>query len=399
MIASFGEQIELLKWCASKSLKNINNMKSSVLRIGFLLIGMALGKCTNKHELKEILIKGNLKGLPDGELTILNRNREVIASQTTHNGQFKLLIPTEKDFESIFIQMEHLDKSNWKRLFQFETMIVSQQGRMQSQYLMLEDSIIISGYLKEFKPISIKMYDKYKLVYPDRPIITGRQTQVMYNDSLGFATINKISKIKELVKEHPYSYYYLYELKKRVASFSNEQFLSILNCFDKDVQESKTGRELREYVENRDSKKLDAETLLVDASGKTQTVLKKGATLNMVVLWASWCGPCRAEIPQLKKLYEQFSANPSFNIVSVSIDEDKQKWIDALEKEKMKWQQLLITPETKTYSKELFSFEGSIPTTLFVDSQGKIIKKYVGYDEKSLVEFTALIEKHTNISN
>lgn len=61
----------------------------------------------------------------------------------------------------------------------------------------------------------------------------------------------------------------------------------------------------------------------------------------------------------------------------------------------MPWKQLIITPEATTYSKELFSFDGSIPTTLFVDENGKIIKKFEGYDEKSLEEFTALIEEYT----
>lgn len=170
------------------------------------------------------------------------------------------------------------------------------------------------------------------IVYP-KIINLGRQTQVMYNDTLNFSTITKISKIRELINNDPYSYYYLYELKKRVAGFNNEQFLSLLECFDRDVQESKTGRELREYIENRDTKKLDFTTTLADRSGKNVPILQKSKKLNMVILWASWCGPCRREIPQLKKVHEQFTRNDQFSMVSVSMDDDKENWQKALDKE------------------------------------------------------------------
>ena len=55
----------------------------------------------------------------------------------------------------------------------------------------------------------------------------------------------------------------------------------------------------------------------------------------------------------------------------------------------------MVTPEATIYSKELFNFDGRIPTTLFIDDQGRIIKKFVGYDEKSIGEFKELIEEYT----
>ena len=114
----------------------------------------------------------------------------------------------------------------------------------------------------------------------------------------------------------------------------------------------------------------------------------------MVILWASWCGPCRREIPQLKKIRESFASSSKLSMVSVSVDDNKENWHKALDKEQMPWRQLLITPEATAYSKELLNFDGSIPTTLFVNNQGKIIKKFVGYDEKGLEEFKKLIAEH-----
>ncbi len=66
----------------------------------------------------------------------------------------------------------------------------------------------------------------------------------------------------------------------------------------------------------------------------------------MVVFWASWCGPCRQEIPSLKKLYSAFT-NSDLRIVSVSIDEDRSRWLKAVDEENMPWQQLLIPLKEK----------------------------------------------------
>src|SRR5690606_33088501 len=55
--------------------------------------------------------------------------------------------------------------------------------------------------------------------------------------------------------------------------------------------------------------------------------------------WASWCGPCREEHPNLISIYENYK-NKDFTILSVSIDTDKEKWIKAIDKDKLTWTQV-----------------------------------------------------------
>ena len=356
-----------------------------------------LFKCSLDSSESKITIKGNLKNLPDGKMTLYQIYPPIdIDSVNTQNGVFLFSIPFEKFTESTKVAMTHQDKKGVKRLFSYSTNLKHKGMPNSLNCFLIEDGINITGILSESEFRGFTFPSMLKMVHLDRPIITGRQTQVMYNDTLGFSTITKVATLKELIEQHPYSYYYLYELKNRVANFSNPQFLSLLACFDEDVRESKTGRELKEYVLNRKTKKLDFTTTLIDAKGQKRAVLDKTATLQMVVLWASWCGPCRAEIPQLKQLYARFAHDPRFKMVSVSVDDNTANWHKALEKEQMPWTQLLITPEASNYAKELFSFNGSIPTTLFIDSQGKIVKKFVGYDEKKLEDFKELIKKYTD---
>ena len=349
--------------------------------------------CADTSETKHVTVSGNLKNLPDGLMTLYQIYPPIdIDSVKTQNGIFSFTIPLKRFTEPTKVAMIHDDKHGVRRLFNYDRKLKYRGSPMSTSAFLLED-ISIVGVLNEsiYKGLTSPVL---KFVHLDRPIVTGRQTRVMYNDTLSFSTTNKIGKLKELINLHPYSYHYLFELKARVSTFSNEQFSTLFNCFDKDVQKSKTGRELSGYVENRNTKKLDFTTTLVDRQGQKQFILDKNASLNMVILWASWCGPCRAEIPQLKKIRESFASDSKLSMVSISVDDNKENWHKALDKEQMPWRQLLITPEATTYSKELFNFDGSIPTTLLVNNQGKIIKKFVGYDEKGFEELKKLIAAH-----
>jgi len=89
--------------------------------------------------------------------------------------------------------------------------------------------------------------------------------------------------------------------------------------------------------------------------------------------WASWCGPCREEHPNLKQLYERYK-NKNFVVVSVSIDTDKQKWLRAIEKDGLPWSQL---SDLKGNQGEVYLAYGitSIPANFLINPDGEVIAK------------------------
>lgn len=103
--------------------------------------------------------------------------------------------------------------------------------------------------------------------------------------------------------------------------------------------------------------------------GKTVTLaeLCQGKKYILIDFWASWCVPCRKEIPNLKNLYAQY-ADKGFQIVSVSIDRKSEDWQKALKEEQLRWPNFLDTEGIADLYKVKF-----VPTMYLIDSKGAVV--------------------------
>ncbi|HWJ30444.1 MAG TPA: TlpA disulfide reductase family protein, partial [Flavisolibacter sp.] len=112
-----------------------------------------------------------------------------------------------------------------------------------------------------------------------------------------------------------------------------------------------------------------------DDRGNVQGLDQFRGKYLLIDFWASWCGPCRAAVPKVKELYSKYKEK-GFEVVSISIDDNKKAWQKAMDEEKMPWQQWLSPDKNKTMQKFLFS---GIPTIYIVDREGKIVSSYTGF--------------------
>lgn len=93
----------------------------------------------------------------------------------------------------------------------------------------------------------------------------------------------------------------------------------------------------------------------------------------LIDFWASWCGPCRRENPNVVRIYQKY-ADKGFTVLSVSLDKDKNAWLEAVKRDNLLWPNHVS--DLKAWSNEaaqLYKVKG-IPFTVLVDKEGKIIQ-------------------------
>jgi thiol-disulfide isomerase/thioredoxin len=233
--------------------------------------------------------------------------------------------------------------------------------------------------------VKIKVNDRYRYE------IKGSKQNDPFYRHLEFSDLNKNQSITErekiigddlsLIKKYPYSFHFLHSLYFNRELYTSDEMKLLIAGFTDDTKALLPYNKLKAWIAYRQQSKANLPDLILEneKSGKAH-VLDTTAKINMLVFWASWCTPCRREIPILKEIYLKYHAK-GLAITSISIDNNEKSWQNALSVEKMPWNQF-ITNDAAKNALDLQYNLSAIPVIVLLNKEKKVIKRFMGISPK-----------------
>ena len=229
----------------------------------------------------------------------------------------------------------------------------------------------LDAYNDQLKAFDLQIRDLYAVM----------QQAFSDNDSIKMDSLNKVGTAlmeqqdsfrDDYIKAHPESFVTHYILDGVKQDYPLDQLKDLMAGF---TTESIYRDHLNDYIAKQE--RLEVGQPFIDFTLKTnndtEVVLSEIIPQNKLTLvdfWASWCGPCRHENPVVKAAYEQFH-ELGFDVIGVSVDQDEEAWLKAVEDDQLPWTQVRDSENKASESYMIYY----IPSNFLFDNNGKMVAK------------------------
>lgn len=179
---------------------------------------------------------------------------------------------------------------------------------------------------------------------------------------------------KDYIIDHPESYISAHELFAYSNVKTVKEAVALYDRLEEKIRNSSQGEALLERLNLLGRVQVGEPAIQFvqqDQYGKKVSLDSFKGEYVLVEFWASWCGPCRAENPNLLRAYEEYH-DKGFSILGVSLDESKEAWVNAIQHDAMPWTQVADLKGWKNEVAEMYGIR-AVPANFLVSPQGEIV--------------------------
>ncbi len=189
----------------------------------------------------------------------------------------------------------------------------------------------------------------------------------------------KRNVVASFVKDYPASMLSAMAITENFGYYAEaDEVEPLYILLNKNIRNSSKGLEIQKLIEVYKTVaigKVAPDIIQVTPEGASLNLSSLKGKYVLVDFWASWCGPCRRENPNIVKTYNQYK-DKGFAIFGISYDAKKERWVKAIKDDGLVWYQVSDLLGWKNASSALYGIK-AIPSNLLLDKDGKIIAKNI----------------------
>lgn len=343
-------------------------------------------------------INGEVKGFEDGTKVYINKQDEngftKIDSTVVKGGLFEFKNSKAPEVDLYFIELDTtkmfmypmvLEKGEIKFTF-------DKEKPQEAKVIGTKNNDLMTSYNEEASKIQKEIMDfqqQNQMKFMEAQQKGDQAAMQSISDEMMSLQNKYVDQNKNFINTNKDSYISLLLLTQLAMSdaLTTEEIKNYYNAFDTSVKDTKKGKEfadnLKKIEENEKEHAAKQEKVAIGKKapdftantpeGKAESLHKNLGKVTLVDFWASWCGPCRKENPNVVALYNKYKAQ-GFKVIGVSLDKEKENWVKAIADDKLDWLQI---SNLKYWDDEIakeYAID-AIPATILLDANGTIVAK------------------------